>query len=142
MMRSTEDHKLATLARSPLFDGLSQSELALLGTITDEIDFAEGRTLIREGEIPHEFFVIIEGEADVSKGGNHLRTVGPGEFIGDVSLVAQTTRTATVTTTTPMRVFVMTEQAFRSLIATNREVESKVLRSIAKHLLAASGMLS
>jgi CRP/FNR family cyclic AMP-dependent transcriptional regulator len=138
MKRSTEDVKLTALSRSPLFAGFSKKELELLGRITDELDLPEGRVLMREGENGREFYVIIEGEADVVKGGNHIRTCGPGEFVGEISLIAQTPRTATVTAKSPMRVFVMADHAFRGLLSTNRDVETKVLRSMAAHLLATS----
>lgn len=119
----------------PLFEGLSKGELSKLAKVTEDLDVKAGKVLCKEGEIGHEFFVIAEGEVDVTKDGKHLRTLGPGDFFGEIALVERTRRTATVTTKTPLRFFVLTNQGFWTMIDDNPGVERKVLRALAKRVV-------
>jgi signal-transduction protein with cAMP-binding, CBS, and nucleotidyltransferase domain len=103
----SQDTKVQSLARAPLFSELSKDELAQLAKATEDLDVPEGRVLCREGELAQEFFVIIEGEADVTKGGEHLTTLKDGDFFGEIALIVDIPRTATVTAKTPLRFFVL-----------------------------------
>lgn len=129
---------MAALARAPLFEGLSKKELTELAKSTDDLEVAAGKVLCREGELGREFFVIVEGEAEVRKGGRKVDTMGPGDFFGEIALVEKSHRTATVTATTPLRFFVLTSQSFWSLLDHSPQVERKVLRALAKRVLATS----
>ena len=91
--------------------------------------------LTKEGQIGQEFFVIVEGEAEVTKDGKTLGTMGPGDFFGEIALIEHTRRTATVTAKTPLRFFVLTSQAFWGLIEASPGVERKVLLALAKRVL-------
>jgi CRP-like cAMP-binding protein len=132
------DAKVAALKRASLFEGLSGKELAELARMTDDLEVAAGKVLCREGESGREFFVIMEGEAEVTSGGKSIRTCGSGEFVGEIALIEDVPRTATVTATTPLRFFVMTRQSFLRLLDENREVERKVLRALAKRIAKTS----
>ena len=132
----SQDTKVAALARSPLFEGLSKKELAELAKSTDDLEVPAGKVLCKEGDLGHEFFVIVEGEAEVRKGDRTVDTMGPGDFFGEIALVEKTHRTATVTATAPLRFFVLTSQSFWSLLDHSPEVERKVLRALAKRVLA------
>ena len=128
--------KVDALARAPLFEGLSRKELEQLAKVTEDLEVDAGKVLCREGETGREFFVIIEGEVDVTKGGRHLGTRGSGDFFGEIALIEHVPRTATVTAKTRVRFFVLTSQAFSSLLDHNPGVERKVLRALAKRVLA------
>ena len=128
--------KVDALARAPLFEGLSRKELEQLAKVTEDLEVEAGKVLCREGETGREFFVIIDGEVDVTKGGKHLGTRGSGDFFGEIALIEHVPRTATVTAKTPVRFFVLTSQAFSSLLDHNPGVERKVLRALAKRVLA------
>ena len=130
---------MAALKRSPLFEGLTRKQLAALARLTDDLDFPAGSVLCKEGERGREFFVIIEGEAEVTRGGKHLATIGSGEFFGEIALLDSVARTATVTATTPLRFFVVSDSAFRSVLATDPSIESKLLRTLARRLLSTTG---
>ena len=122
--------KEQALARLPLFEGLKRVELERLAKVTEEIDFPQGRILCREGERPREFFVIVEGEAEATKSGDHVRMLGPGEFFGQLALIEHAPRFTTVTARTPLRLFVLSSHAFSGLMSCNSEVERRVLRAL------------
>jgi CRP-like cAMP-binding protein len=86
---------------------------------------------MREGDRGREFFVLVEGNADVRKGNRKVNTMGKGDFFGEIALVSQKPRTATVTTSSPARALVVTEQSFRSLINRAPDVQRKVLQALA-----------
>ena len=134
----SQDTKVAALGRCPLFEGLSKKDLGQLARISDDLDVKAGKVLCKEGDSASEFFVIVDGEVEVTKVGVRLATMGPGDFFGEIALVERTTRTATVTATTSLRFFVLTSRGFWSLLDLNPEVERKILRALAKRALALS----
>ena len=115
----------------PFFQGLSKKELKLLATQTDELDVREGKELATEGEFGHEFFVIERGTADVLRGGEKIRELGPGDFFGEIALLEEDRRTATVKATSDMTVIVMTRQDFRALDRAEPGVHASVAEAIA-----------
>jgi CRP-like cAMP-binding protein len=128
MQLFSHDDKATALGRTPLFRNLSRAELVELAKVTEDIDAAEGKVLAREGEIGREFFVIVDGEVAVTKDEQEVRRLGSGDFFGEIALIWESPRrTATVTAATPVRFFVLTRQAFRSLIDHHPDIESKVL---------------
>jgi CRP-like cAMP-binding protein len=132
----SQDTKVSALSRAPLFEGLSKKELTALARSTDDLEVPAGKVLCKEGELGHEFFVIVEGKADVRRGGRKMDTLGPGDFFGEIALVEKSHRTATVTAATPLRFFVLTSQSFWSLLDHSPQVERKVLRALAKRVLS------
>jgi CRP-like cAMP-binding protein len=138
MVRASQSSKVEALRGVPLFAGLSRNELVALARLTDEAELEAGASLFREGEISNEFFVILDGNAEVSRAGTHLLNMGPGDFLGDVSLVVGSRRTASAQATTAMRVFVMTRPDFVAFLKATPGVELKVLRSMAVRLVAMS----
>jgi CRP/FNR family transcriptional regulator, cyclic AMP receptor protein len=129
-----QDTKVAALKNAPLFDGLSRKELTLLARVSEDMEIPSGKTLCKEGEIGHEFFVIVEGEVEVKRRGKSLGTRGAGDFIGEIALLQETPRTATVTARTPLRVFVLTSKDFKHLVDENPNVERKVMRALARRV--------
>ena len=128
--------KLEALRRAPLFEGLTKKELTELARATDELSVPAGTVLCREGSLGSEFFVLVDGSAEVTKGGKALATRSGGEFFGEIALIATTKRTATVTATTDLRCFVLTSRAFRRVLDDNRDVERKVTQALAERLLS------
>jgi diguanylate cyclase (GGDEF)-like protein len=124
------ESKEHALARTPLFHGLRRSELGALARMADDLDFPAGRVLCREGEQGREFFVILEGEVEITKGEDRVRALGPGEFFGEIALVERSRRSTTVTALTPLRAFVFSGQSFWNLLALNSSVERRVLQQL------------
>ena len=109
----------ARLKQSPLFAGLNRKERQALAPRTDEVDLDQGRVIVREGEWPYEFFAIEQGTVEVRRGDQLLAELGPGDFFGEMGLVSDTRRNASVVASSPVTVIVMTAQAFRQ---TSREM--------------------
>ena len=132
----SQDTKVEALKRAPLFEGLSRRELVQLARVSEDMELAPGTVLCKEGEIGHEFFVIVDGEAEITRKGKRVTKRGGGDFIGEIALVEGTRRTATVTAKTPLRVFVLTSKDFHHLLEENPKVERKVLRALARRVAA------
>lgn len=139
MARFSQDAKVVALKRSPLFEGLARKQLAQLAKLTDDLDVPAGTVLCREGSRGREFFVIIEGEAEVTKAGKPVATIASGDFFGEIALLESVVRSATVTAKTPLRFFVVSDQAFRSVLDTDPSIERKVLRALARRLVSMTG---
>ncbi len=135
MRHGGQNAKLEALGRAPLFEGLSKKELTALARATDELTVPAGTVLCREGGLGSEFFVVLDGTAEVTKDGTVLATRSAGDFFGEIALIATTKRTATVTATTELRCFVLTSRAFRGVLDDNRGVERKVTQALAERLL-------
>ena len=134
----TVDTKVEALKHAPLFEDLSKDELDELAKRTDDLDFPAGKVLVKEGEIGGEFYVIMNGEAEATREGQSIATFGEGDFFGEVSLVQDVPRNATVTATTPIRCFVITRGRFLNLLDDQPAVERKVMRALAKRLSSVS----
>jgi CRP/FNR family cyclic AMP-dependent transcriptional regulator len=103
------------LKRIPLFADLSRRDLERLARWTDDIDVKQGRDLMDQGSFPHEFMVIESGTAEVLVDGEHVADLGEGDFFGEMALLVEQRRTATVTATSDLRVIVMHERDFRAM---------------------------
>ena len=132
----SHDTKADALGRAPLFESLSRDELRDLAKVTEDLEVDEGKVLCREGEAASEFFVIVEGQVEVTRDGRRLTTLGDGDFFGEIALIEHMRRTATVTAATPLRFFVLTSRSFWSLIDRQPEIERKILRALAKRAMA------
>ena len=102
------DAKAEWIKGAPLFANLSKRDLNHVAHLADEIDLREGKELTRQGAPGREFFVLLEGEADVRKNGRRINQLGPGDFFGEIALVSESPRTATVTATSPVHALVIT----------------------------------
>ena len=138
----TQDAKREALKRAPLFEDLSRKELTELARLTDDVDAAAGTVLCQEGRVGREFFVIMEGQVEITQRGKSIGTVGTGDFLGEIALIDDIPRTATATAKTPVRFFVMTRQGFQRLLDARPQVERKVLRALARRLASTSGDVS
>jgi CRP/FNR family transcriptional regulator, cyclic AMP receptor protein len=120
----------ARLKQSPLFAGLNRKERQALAPRTDEVDLDQGRVIVREGEWPYEFFAIEQGTVEVRRGDQLLAELGPGDFFGEMGLVSDTRRNASVVASSPVTVIVMTAQAFRQTAREMPEVATKIRSAI------------
>jgi CRP/FNR family cyclic AMP-dependent transcriptional regulator len=134
-VRSRQNSKVDAIAHVPLFAAASRSELKKIASIADEIDLREGKEMTREGAPGREFFVIVDGTADVRRKGRKVRSLGAGDFFGEIALVSQKPRTATVTATSPVRALVITERSFRRLLEEQPAIGSKVMRALAERVI-------
>lgn len=126
--------KLELLKRVPLFAGLSKRELELVGSIADELDLPEGVALTKEGARGAEFVVLVDGAADVRRGSRKINALGAGDFVGEIALITGRPRSATVTTTEPTRVLVLTSSGFRHLLRNTPSLQQKVLEALAERI--------
>ena len=134
MQLFSQDTKADALGRCPFFADLSRGELRELAKVTEDMEVEEGKTLTREGAAGSEFFVIVDGEVAVTKEGADVRSLGPGDFFGEISLLEDRPRTATVTAKSPLRFFVLTRQNFRALLSKQPELEEKVTGALEERL--------
>jgi CRP/FNR family cyclic AMP-dependent transcriptional regulator len=95
------------LRRVPLFGDLDHHDLAILAHHIAELDVPEGRVLFEEGSIPYELLIVEEGTAIVTRDGETLGTIGPGDVVGEIALLRFQRRMATVQTTSPLRALVL-----------------------------------
>jgi CRP/FNR family transcriptional regulator, cyclic AMP receptor protein len=114
----------------PLFAGLNRKERRALAPRADEVELEQGRVIVREGEWAYEFFAIEEGTAGVRRGEQLLAELGPGDFFGEMGLVGDTRRNANVIASSPLKVVVMTAQAFRQTSRELPEVAGKIRAAI------------
>jgi CRP/FNR family cyclic AMP-dependent transcriptional regulator len=126
--------KVDAIARVPLFAGCSKRELQQIAHIADEIDLPAGKVLCKQGASGREFFVLFEGEVEVTRDGARVDAMGPGDFFGEIALVSKAPRNATVTATTPLRVLVVVDRDFRALLKESPEIAAKVLGALAERL--------
>jgi CRP/FNR family cyclic AMP-dependent transcriptional regulator len=114
------------LERVPLFAGLSQKEREKVARWSDTVDLPAGKHLLDEGRLPHEFFVILEGEVEVLHDEKRLATLGPGDFFGEIALIEHGRRTASVVTLTPTTLAVMSPASFTAMRREMAEVAIRI----------------
>jgi CRP/FNR family transcriptional regulator, cyclic AMP receptor protein len=134
-----KDVKIQMISRVPLFAGCSKNELRQVASLADEIDLPAGMQLTKEGSSGKEFVVIVDGGADVHRRGKKLRSLGSGDFLGEIALVTGAPRTATVTTTAPTRALVIAAPSFRALLRNTPSMQLKVLDALASRLPPETG---
>jgi CRP/FNR family transcriptional regulator, cyclic AMP receptor protein len=128
------NQKIDLIRKVPLFARCSRAELKEIALLADEIDLREGKEMTREGAPGREFFVLLEGTADVKKNSRRVNTLGPGDFFGEIALVSREPRTATVIATSPVRALVITDRSFRRLLDDAPQVQTKVMEAMAERL--------
>ena len=133
-MRLGRNSKIDLLKRVPLFSGCSKAELGALALTADELDLREGYVLTREGKPGKEFFVLVEGTVEVTQKGKKVGELGAGDWLGEIALLTKGPRTATVTSTSPVRILVITDRAFRHVVEEMPSIALKVLASVGERL--------
>ena len=133
-MRLGKDGKVELISRVPLFSRLSKKEQEAVARIADELDLPQGKDMAKEGERGREFFVLLDGSADVFKGDKLINQMKKGDFFGEIALVTKMPRTATVTATSKVRVLVINERDFASLLKSSPEVGRGVAEALAERI--------
>jgi CRP/FNR family transcriptional regulator, cyclic AMP receptor protein len=117
-----------------LFERCTKNELKAIQGIATPLSVLAGTVLTRQGERGREFFVIVAGKAEATRGGVSIATLGPGSFFGEMALLDRKPRTATVTAIEATTVLVVTEQSFSALVETVPSVDRKMLAVLAERL--------
>ena len=133
-VRLGKDGKVELIRKVPLFAKLSKKALEDVAHIADELDLPKGKVMASEGDRGREFFVLLEGEADVTKGDRSINTMKEGDFFGEIALVTKMPRTASVTATTDVRVLVINERDFSALLKRSPEVGRSVAEALAERV--------
>src|SRR6266545_5422130 len=123
-----------SLKRVSLFSGVRDKELGRLAKVMRESRFNEGETITTEGQSGVGFFVIEDGNATVSLRGEVVRTLGPGDHFGEIALIDEGPRSATVIATTDLRCRGMTSWEFRPFVQSHPEVAWPLLESLVGRL--------
>jgi CRP/FNR family cyclic AMP-dependent transcriptional regulator len=130
----SKNQKVEVLKRIPLFAECTKAELIEVALNADEREAAEGDRLTEEGRRGREFFILVEGAVVVRRGGRKLAELGPGDWFGEIAILTYRPRTATVTATSPVRLLVISDRAFRQAVETTPRIALKVLRNVAARL--------
>lgn len=133
-MRLHRDQKVDMLATVPLFSGCSKKELRTIATLADEVDLRRGKVLMRQGAPGREFFVLLEGTVEIVRDGKRIDTLRDGDFFGELALISNIPRTATVTATSPIRALVVFGRDFRRLLEEDAAIAMKVLGAMAERM--------
>lgn len=133
-MRLHKNAKIELIRRVPLFSHCTKKELGAIAAQADELALPEGKKLVRQGERGREFVVIVDGAADVHRDGRKINQLGRGDFLGEIALLSGAPRTATVTTTSPTRILVLTDSAFRRVTAELPAVQTRLLAALSARL--------
>jgi CRP-like cAMP-binding protein len=120
----------------PLFAGLSKDDQAVVAQYADEVDVPADTVLAKEGRLAYEFFAIKEGTADVTLGGQHAAALGPGDFFGEIGLLAGDRRVATVVASSAMSLIVLTGSQLRAIDSRMPGVAERIRSAMAQRLAA------
>jgi CRP/FNR family transcriptional regulator, cyclic AMP receptor protein len=131
------DARIDRLRSVPLFASCTDKELSFIASRVDEVDIPAGQVLTKKGESGGDFFIILEGKAEV-EAAEGKRALGPGDFFGEIALLDNGPRTATVKAATPMRCLVLGHEQFRDVLHQNGDIAVKVLRAVTQRLRAAT----
>jgi CRP-like cAMP-binding protein len=129
-----KNEKVELIRRIPLFAECTRAELLEVAISADEREAGEGDRLTEEGRRGREFFILVEGAVVVTRGGRKLADLGPGDWFGEIAILTYKPRTATVTATSPARLLVISDRAFRRVVESTPRIALKVLRSVAERL--------
>ncbi|MFA5883805.1 MAG: Crp/Fnr family transcriptional regulator [Acidimicrobiia bacterium] len=126
----------ARLRTLSLFDDIADEDLALVGEKMEERPIEAGEHLTREGASGYFFFVIIDGTCEITRGGEAVATLGPGQFFGETAILETTRRTATVTATSPMVVGAMFGADFAKLAGESPELHARIAQVMNERRIA------
>jgi CRP-like cAMP-binding protein len=126
------DGAVDLLKRVPLFSDLDRKELGRVANSMKERTFGAGETVTAEGQTGIGFFVIADGEAKVTVGGQERRRLGPGDYFGEVALLNESARTATITAESDLKCYGLTSWEFRPLVETHGTIAWKLLQVMSK----------
>jgi len=131
-----DNAKVELLRRVPLFAECKGEPLDLIMRLADEVDVADGYTLMRQGDLAQEFFLIVDGRVRIEKNGETVATLGAGDFLGEIALLSEGRRTATAVTEGPAKLLVITHRGFNSLLDSSPAIRAAILKGLADRLLS------
>ena len=134
MAKAKRDVKVDHLRKLPLFDGLSDQQLARVAGLADEVAVPPGYVLVHEGAFGHEVFVLAEGEAEVAAEGRQLAVLGPSAVVGEMAVLDKGRRAASVAAVTSLRLFVFESRAFVTLLEDFPIVARRVMTGMSHRL--------
>lgn len=123
------------LRRVPLFRELDSEELDSVGAVVTDLRFSAGDILIRQGAAAHEMFIVTSGELEVTRDGQHIADIGPGEFAGEMAVLARTQRNSTVTAKTDVEVLHIDGRSLQALFADVPQIAVKMLPVVASRVV-------
>jgi CRP/FNR family transcriptional regulator, cyclic AMP receptor protein len=132
--RATRDTYLDHLAQVPLFAAFSKKDLQKIARASDEIEVQAGRTLVEQGRVGHEFFLIVDGTAVVKRNGRKIADLGPGRYFGELALLTRAPRDATIEATSDMTLLVLGQREFSGIIDEVPGLAHKLLSTMAQRL--------
>jgi CRP-like cAMP-binding protein len=132
------DGAVDLLQRVPIFSDLDRKELERIAASMKERTFSAGETVTAEGSSGVGFFVIESGNAKVTVGGEDRRRLGPGDYFGEVALLNESARTATITAETDLKCYGLTSWEFRPLVETHGSIAWKLLQTMSKQYQGSS----
>jgi CRP-like cAMP-binding protein len=124
------DPRTARLKAVPLFTGCTAKQIQFIATQVEDMDFAAGRVLCKEGRSGADFFILLSGAADVTRKGRRIAKMSPGDFFGEIALVDGGPRTATVTTTAPSRCLVLGPRQFQNVLHQDTDIAHSVMKAL------------
>jgi CRP/FNR family cyclic AMP-dependent transcriptional regulator len=129
-----KDLYIARLKAVPLFASLSKRELALLLRQADHMRYPARYRVVREGSNGEEFWMVLEGEVGVERGGEQVAKLGPGDFFGELAVIDSAPRNATVVSTTPVELLVISRQRFWATLEGSPTLMRKIIVGLARRL--------
>lgn len=138
-MRHKSKRRADLIADIGLFAGCSQKELARIGSLLTEVSLKAGKVLCKQGDPGTEAFIIASGQCDVVLNGKKLATIGPGQVVGEMSMIDQAPRSATVTASEDMTVYVLESREFWSMVSESPLIARKLLKNLAQRLREVEG---
>jgi len=133
-VRFRKDQKIELLSQVPLLARCSKRELGRIAALADLVEFREGDTVMREGKYGVEFFVIVDGWARVTRRGRKLAELGAGDWFGEIALLSNVPRTATVVAGSALQTLVLTRSGLSALIHDVPSIGTKVLEAVGERL--------
>jgi len=123
----------------PLFRGMTDRSFEAIANLASETTYVAGDELVRQGTPGREFIIIVSGRARVERDGKQIRELGPGDFLGEISLVDGSPRTATVTALDPIRAVTVQREGFLDLIDRIPVFRLEVLNALTQRIRATVG---
>jgi len=134
----TKDPRIDLLRKVHLFSDCTDKQLAFIATRVEDVDVPTGKVLCQEGTSGGEFFVVVSGSADVRRSGRVIDHMGVGDFFGEIALIDQGPRSATVVASSPMRLLVLGTSQFQDVMYADPEMARPLLYAVTKRLRAAA----
>lgn len=130
------DPRVDRLRKVPLFSSCTDKQLQFIASHVEELDLPAGKVLCREGRSGGDFFILLSGSAEVTAGGQTVNMIAPGQFFGEIALLDNGPRSATVTVKEPVRALVLGPAQFRDVLHTNSEIAVTMLHTVVRRLRA------